>query len=386
MHVLVLPSWYPIRERPHLGRYLHEQARALQQRGVRVGVVFPERRSLRLLTPAALARNRFQSRLYDEGGVPTLRRHGWNVWWRAPFRFAFRIADARSLASRYGRRHGRPDVIHAHSAQWAGAAGARLAMAWDCPLVLTEHFSGFARGIVTGTPHRLAREAFEAARVTLAVSGALRDTLVAQGYALPGTIGVLPNGVDTAFFAPPPHRPPGPFHLFALGDLHPVKGMDVLLQAFARAFPPGRAEQLTIGGDGPERARLERLARRLRVDDRVRFAGRLERRAVRAHLHRSHAFVLPSRQETFGVVLLEALATGVPVVATACGGPEDVVTPETGLLVPPGDAGPLGQALDTMSRRHPSFEESALRTYIESHFSLDAVAAHLADRYAAALR
>ncbi len=384
MHVLVLPSWYPIRERPQQGVYLKEQVQALRRRGVHVGVVYPEQRSLRLLSPSALARNRFQRRAYDEAGVPTLRRHGWNVLWRAPQRLPLRIREARRLAHVYARRFGVPDVLHAHSAQWAGAAAARLGAAWGRPYLLTEHFSGFQRGAVPRGQAALAREGFRRAHRVLPVSAALRTLLVASGWAEASRTEVLPNMVDTAFFTPPPARPHGVFRFFALAALRPAKDLGLLLRAFARAFGRGASARLAIGGGGPERRRLERLAERLGLGRHVRFLGRLNREEVRAELHRSHAFALSSRYETFGVVLIEAMATGLPVVATACGGPEDIVTPETGLLVPPGDAGALAEGLRTIRRRRADFRDSALRAYIEARFSTQAVTSRLLAHYAAA--
>jgi glycosyltransferase involved in cell wall biosynthesis len=118
---------------------------------------------------------------------------------------------------------------------------------------------------------------------------------------------------------------------------------------------------LTIVGNGPERPALEEQARQLGVASRISFRGRLNRRAVREALQHAHAFVLPSRYETFGVVLLEAMATGLPVVATASGGPEDIVTPDTGELVPPGDPSALASALLRMKASWSAYNPYAIR-------------------------
>jgi len=143
--------------------------------------------------------------------------------------------------------------------------------------------------------------------------------------------------------------------------------------AFATAFGSGPTETtLTVIGDGPERGRLEHKARRLGIEAQVQFLGRLGRNAVQDALWHSHAFVLPSLHETFGVVLLEAMATGLPVVATASGGPEDLVTPETGMLVPPGDVDALADALASLREDRTTYDTDAIRAYVRDQFGPEA--------------
>jgi glycosyltransferase involved in cell wall biosynthesis len=136
----------------------------------------------------------------------------------------------------------------------------------------------------------------------------------------------------------------------------------------ALALQPGPETTLTVVGDGPQRPQLEQHARSLGIDDRVQFLGMLGRTAVRDALWNAHAFVLPSHHETFGVVLLEAMATGLPVIATTSGGPEDLVTPETGRLVPPGDTNALADALTTLREERASYDADAIRAYVRDQF------------------
>lgn len=388
MHVLVLPSWYPTKARPHAGVYLREQAQALRQAGVRVGVIYPEQQSLRVFSRAALWPLPFRRCFYDEGGLLTLRQHGWNLLWRSPLRWRLRCWSAHQLARRYIARAGRPDLVHAHSARWAAAAAARIQAAWAIPYVVTEHYSGFLCGDISTAERRWARRGFRSARRVVAVSEALRRALTEQRLVQAGRVSMLPDAVDAAFFRlPPAPRPAAPFRFAALGHLTPVKGLDVLLRAFAQAFQGAPGVELIIGGDGPERGALERQAAALGLQRQVQFRGALDRAQVRRLFWDACAFVLPSRHETFGVALAEAMATGLPAVATACGGPEDIVTPETGLLVPPGNVLALAAALRTLRRRSPSnaaappFNESAIRAYIVEQFSARAITPRLIALY-----
>ncbi len=145
-----------------------------------------------------------------------------------------------------------------------------------------------------------------------------------------------------------PHQANAPFRVLFLGRLVEVKGVDLLIQALA----PLRNVTLTIVGDGPERPALERLAVQAGVAARVLFAGRKLGPAKEALLAEADALALPSRvlpdgrTDSAPVVLLEAMAAGLPVVATRVGGNEELIDHEhNGLLVPPHRIGPLGQAL-----------------------------------------
>jgi glycosyltransferase involved in cell wall biosynthesis len=150
--------------------------------------------------------------------------------------------------------------------------------------------------------------------------------------------------------------------------LSPQKNIGGLLRAFARIAADDSSVVLTVVGDGPTRTELETCAHRLGIDDRVTFQGELDREGVRDVLWDAHAFVLPSHYETFGVVLLEAMATGLPVVATACGGPDDLVTPDTGFLVPAHDTDALSDALRRMRNEAASFDPAAIRQYVLDHY------------------
>ena len=128
-----------------------------------------------------------------------------------------------------------------------------------------------------------------------------------------------------------------------LGRFVHKKGFDVLLHAAARAAAQGAPFRLEIGGDGPERNALRALAERLRLRDRVTFRGWID--DVAAFLADADLFVLPSRVEPFGIVVLEAMACGVPIVATRVSGPLEILDEQTALLVPSDDPPALAEAV-----------------------------------------
>jgi glycosyltransferase involved in cell wall biosynthesis len=248
-------------------------------------------------------------------------------------------------------------VVHAHQLLSPASAALLVRTLRGTPFVATAHASGavgdvasLARQGPVGRARLLALRRLAAAFV--AVSDPIRDELAGAG--VPGErIRSIPNGVDTRRFSPPASDaerrrlrralalPPVPVVVYS-GRLAPEKGVDLLVDAWAHARRLGVLGTLCLVGEGPERPALERRARDLGVLGAVRFAGTAG--DVLPWLHAADAFVLPSRQEGTSVALLEAMACGVPVVATDVGGTR-AAAGEAALLVPPDEPAPLAEAL-----------------------------------------
>jgi teichuronic acid biosynthesis glycosyltransferase TuaC len=134
-----------------------------------------------------------------------------------------------------------------------------------------------------------------------------------------------------------------------------------------------------------EYERIRRMTQELDLDGRVEFVGKQQPVDVVRYVQESAVLVLPSRAESFGMVLVEALACGTPVVATRCGGPEDIVNDRVGVLVPPEDPQALATAIAQVLDRRNSFAAEELRSYALRQFGLDAVGARLKALYDEAL-
>jgi glycosyltransferase involved in cell wall biosynthesis len=384
-HVVFLPSWYPTDAAPNRGTYFRDQARLLSERGHEVGVVFPQQESLRHATLARLLDRPFSTTETSENGVWTVRRRSWNLGWRLPGAVEWRIRDAVRLMRRYVAERGIPDVIHAHSTWWAATAAVRIGESLNRPVIITEHHEQFFFPTTLAAARRnRARRAFASADRVACVSPALRTSLVESG--LVDDAAVLPNPVfpDAFPLRNQPLQPPTgtPFRFFALGHLYENKGMDTLIDAFDAAFSVSEADvELVIGGDGPVRPRLQKQADASALPSRIRLAGPLSQSEVVEQMHAAHAFVLPSRRETFGVVLLEALATGLPVVATRSGGPATIVTDRNGFLVPPNVPKDLAAALKRVRAGVHRFHPSDLRQEVTARFGPDVFARRTENLY-----
>ena len=384
LHVLMLPSYYETRHRPYNGTFFRDWARALQGAGVTLGVADVEGRSLRSLSPSALRETRFRTTSAVEGGLPTVRLEGWNTLaqWTPGGLIWARLAQ--HVIGEYMARYGRPDLIAAQSATWAGQAAWRANRTWGLPYVITEVNTGFGTGRIRGWQAALSRRAFAKAEAVVAISQNLRARLIQLGGVR--RIDVIPCTVDESYWTRPPKpRDRAPFTFYAQAHLSPRKGFDLLIRAFARQFQGDPAVRLVIGGGGPILQDLQAIADASGVRSQVTFLGAIPRDAVREAMWAADCFVLPSHAENFGVVLIEALATGLPVISTRCGGPEDIITDEVGILLRPGDEPGLADALAATRSRSP-FDPEAVRAYGVGRFGYAVVGPRLRDFYRAVLK
>jgi len=374
LHVLFMPSWYYTDDSPAAGIFFTQQALALQRLGVKVGFIYPELRSVRDLRMGALAGSVFVPRIHpNPAGFPEVRLKGWAFRHIRPWVSAW---AAKVLLKNYIKQFGRPHLVHAHSAVWAGFATSFLPLSY----VLTEHWSGYWRGHLKAWERPLVQRALRRAQARLAVSSALAEDMRPFVGDLP--IEVVPNLVDTELFSPTPERPVfPPFRLVAVASLIKHKGVDTVIQATAYLVREGWDVMLDIVGDGPERVSLESLAKNLGVEGRVRFWGSLPSKDLVRVIHASHLFVLPSEYETFGVVYIEAMACGLPVVATERGGPRDFVTSEVGRLVPPRKPEVLAVVIKEIMDNYHLFDPRRIRERVVQNFSAVVVGRKILDVY-----
>ncbi|MFC7331163.1 glycosyltransferase [Marinactinospora rubrisoli] len=240
-----------------------------------------------------------------------------------------------------------PDIVHAHF--WmSGVAALRAAERLDLPVALTLHALGtvkrrFQGDRDTSPPERIGTERDIAHRAALVIATSAEERRELRSWQVPADrITVVPCGVDLGRFTPEgPAEPRGERpRLVSLGRLVPRKGVETVIRALV-AVPD--AELVVAGGPGetelvgdPEAVRLRRIAERAQVADRVRFLGRVARTDVPALLRSADIAVNVPWYEPFGISTVEAMACGVPVIASGVGGHLDtVVNRVTGLLVPP---------------------------------------------------
>jgi glycosyltransferase involved in cell wall biosynthesis len=277
--------------------------------------------------------------------------------------------------------------VHAHALYPSAAAARRLAATAGVPLIVSVHGSDLYTNLERPSWAAEVRAALRSASAIVCVSPSLARDVVALAGADPLRVTVIPNTYDATRFAFGERSPVAgrSTRFVSVGRLVPVKGHDVLLRAFGMAVRAGLDANLEIIGDGPERGRLEAIAAEQGPDGRVQFSGALADDALISALGRADAFVLPSRREGFGVALVEALATGLPALATRSGGPDDIVGSGDGLLVPPEDEAALADGLAALARSLDEYDRPAIAARAAERFSPASVAWRLVSVYHAVL-
>ena len=383
MNVLFFTSWYPTREFTYGGVFVREQAKAVRHAGHRVVVLHLAGPSRDLKRSLWSMEQEFDQSLSE--GIETHHVSHRKI----PLRGASYLVYLWSAVAAYRRLRElefRADVIHAH-VYGAGVPAALIARRNRIPLVLTEHSSDVAQRSLGRVEARKAHFAYGSASRILPVSRFLGEAIRSYGIGRP--LEVVPNVVDTSIFFPPegPWKSHTSRRLLFVGNLESshVKGFPTLLQALGLLRDRRRDWRLDVVGDGPERARYARAVTESGLDECLSFHGSRPKTGVAQAMREADLLVLPSRVESFGAVVAEALVSGLPVVSTNVGGIPELVDEGSGRLVPPDDpvalAGALDQALDDLG----TFDRAAIANAARDLYSLEVAGERLSRIYASAL-
>ena len=380
MHVLVIPAWFAQYQGDPSGSFFATQASGVQELGEQVGIIYPDLRSVRHVKKYLRSKVAWSS----HDGVNILRKTYIN-WTPRIERLILPkwIAVGVRLFDEYCARFGKPDVIHAHCLLRAGVLAARISKEHDIPYVVTEHSSSWHKHMVSAYELRPARLAARHAYTVISVSNALL-THLKQDVELSRTQ-VLPNAVDVLFLNGQINERPntGKLTFINVALLNPGKRHDILIDSFFRAFGKNTQHTLSIVGDGPLRLALAERIAKYGMTASIRLVGMQNKNRVAELLAEADCFVLTSDHETFGVVVTEALAKGLPVISTQCGGTDDIVVPENGIMTPAGDADAVAEALTVMCERIATgfYDRTNIRNSCIEKFSQHSVCYELVKIY-----
>jgi glycosyltransferase involved in cell wall biosynthesis len=384
VNVLFFTSWYPTAAHTYSGVFVREHAKAVRSAGHEVVVLH--------LAGPHLKRDR---RLWamEEERDPALSEgiDTYHVFHRS---FGLRGASyapyLQSAIGAYRRlRDGgfRPDLIHAHI-YTAGVPAAGIGTRSGIPVVLTEHFSGFPRRTLNLVEVRKARYAYKRVARALPVSRHLMQAIASYGIDRPFEI--VPNVVDTSLFYPrrrERREQSARRRLLFVGSLEPLqsKGFPTLLRALVRLNDLRQDWRLDVFGDGPHRKSNEASVVALGLEEQVTFHGSRPKAVVAQMMRASDLFVLPSRFENLPCAIVEALASGLPVVSTTVGGIPELVDGRSGRLVPPDDPIALADALGSTLENLDAFDCRAIAAAAAYRYGLEVVGRQLTRIYDAVL-
>ncbi len=376
LNVLHITSWYPTRERPFAETFIQDHVRAVSPR-VNSAV-------LHLVGANGDITSRWACHYENDAIIDDLPVY--RVLYRPPV-----VPFTSALIYFFGvfrtwqkiqSQKFRPDLIHAHSYK-GGAVAAAFSKWSQIPLVVSEQSSGFLQKSLAGKKLWQARLAFNAADLILPVSTSLKKGIA--HYISNAEYHVLPNVVGEMFFQEAGKslslEPPQTIQRLSVGHLRQdhIKGLPYLFKALALSLDQHGVPDwhLTIVGDGPSRAEYEQMVASLNLQKKVTFLGQLPRESIADLMTRSQFFVVSSLHETFSVVAVEALAVGLPVLATRCGGPEDFINSNVGILVEPGDVTALYDGLCYMLVNWQKFSRQANSRYARNLFSAERIGMQL---------
>lgn len=367
MYILIVSRGYPTEKYPLNGIFEFDQAKALHNFGHKIVYISLDLRSIRRV-------RRFGKCWVKKEGIDILSMSiPLGPFPENILSFIGKLA----LKNIYGdiiKKHGKPEIIHAHFSG-IGFMATILKDQMRVPLVITEHGSNINKPHLNKKRKKRAIEAYKNSDRLISVSSNLGN-IIQNHFNIKSEI--VHNIVDTNSFNFVKRDGGEIFNYISVGNLIQGKGFNTLINAFYKAGF-GENVKLIIIGDGPEYNNLQKQISDLDLNNKVQLLGFMEREDISKVMHKSNAFVLASRSETFGVVYIEALATGLPVIATSCGGPEDFINNQNGILVPVDDINKLAKALNEMYVSIDRFDRKLISEECKRNFSPDIIASKLTE-------
>jgi glycosyltransferase involved in cell wall biosynthesis len=376
--ILIVPSWYPSGKQPLYGSFIKEQAEAIAKYYPNFLVLVSLRSDVDVILTAKMPfktlwqflKGSFQKVIEDklspnfiELGSPAFSfLHGLGALSAMKRLLALSNRNLQYAQKKFGAI----DIMHAHVSYQAGYVAALLSQKNAIPYVLTEHMSPFPfkNLLIQGHLKPEVVVALTHANKVIAVSNSLADTMAAYKINRPK---VIPNMVDEQVYKSMP-MPHSGFVFFSLGRLSEQKGFNVLLDAIS-IWSPDASVKFLIGGTGPLENQLKEKSAILGIDKYIDWLGVVSRENNPSLFNQCDAFVLASFHETFGIVYAEAIASGKPVIATRCGGAEDIVNEKNGILVNKNNPHELAKALEWMFHHAGEYSPSTIRNDFMERFS-----------------
>lgn len=358
MYILKIARGIPSHKYPLLGIFEFDQAKALHNDGHKVIYFSIDFRSIKKIRYFGYRKFYYDGILVYEVSLPL---HPLNYIWM--YKIGCKIGSL--VLKKIFKDNGKPDIIHSHF-NFYSAIAANLSERCSIPLVVTEHSSLINKDIIDKKNYYLSEKSYSIAKEIISVSTALKNKIY-NNFKIESI--VIPNIVDTSnfYYTTKRYNNETDFTFVTVGRLIESKGYKLLLNAFLRLSTNN--VKLIIIGDGPMKESIKNFIINNNLGNKILIKGQLNRKEINTIFSKSHVFVLPSYSETFGVSYIEAMASGLPIIATRCGGPEDFVNSTNGVLIPINSENDLYQVMLNFYKGVYEFDYNFISRYSKENFS-----------------
>lgn len=372
MKILLIARGVPSLSDPQYGCFEFDQAKALVANGHEVHLMYVDSRYRKCRRKIGISE-------YRKDGV-----YCYSSYW-IPGKLSRLIGGNRlnkkikerqyhNLLNYVIENKGKPDIIYSHYL-FITAFITPIAIPYNIPLVAIEHWSEISNTIIQKDVLALGFNTYKYVDRIIAVSDslkkALKDRFNTDARVVHNMIGteftdlkIYSNSSDTTTFV-------------STGSLIFRKGYDLLIKAFDSLSSSGYKWKLIIIGEGEERNSLQKMIDSSKSRDNIKLVGKKTKSEIVEILLMSDVFVLPSRNENFSVAVLEALACGLPVIASICGGIRECIDDTNGLLFPVDDEKMLSKHIKYMLNNHSKYDKDKIRTDCMNKYSPDCIASSL---------
>lgn len=370
MKILIIPSWYPTPSSPISGIFFKEQAE--EMKSIANVAVLHILEPIKIFELTKIIRK--SNSLSYQNGILTanIEYVNWipycNLMKQYLYQRALKVGYLKIKAE-----FGKPDIIHAHSTLMGGYGAIVIGDLDKIPVIVTEHVS-FFNTFFESANKNLAHLVLKKATLFTAVSVSLQKKIWKKGRM---HCKIIPNFISSTKFNMKPNSPKknGTFHFLNISTQVSNKGVDILLKAFSFFLNEYQMVDvfLDIIGKGPEKEKYITLMKDLNLENNCKFHGEKSPDELELFFHQADALIIASREETFGIVGIEAMSVGIPVIATRCGGPEDYINQITGILVENANYLELAKGMNRVIEKYHTFNREAIRSHFLKNYSSEAV-------------
>jgi glycosyltransferase involved in cell wall biosynthesis len=385
MEILIIPSWYPSRGAPVNGIFFKEQAIALARNGHNVTVIdvtLHGRKDIFNPTNFRLVHENIEGVHTYSFRIPSFfilsRIQPLFIWiYKLLLFFVFRKLCRKGLKF---------DILHAHSFYPAGFSACSISTKYNIPVVITEHNSDVLIRKLSEYQRKLLIATVKNSDKFICVSESLLQS-VREQTKMASKLMVVPNIVSSVFTYSDEKKTENRGFLFlSVGFLNEGKRHGFVISCFGEVFAGIRDVKLQIAGGGELYASLQHQIKNSGLTEQIQLLGSLSRTQLSVKIKESNAFVLASAFETFGVVYIEAMACGKPVIATRNGGANDIVNDTNGILIDVDNREQLVAAFRYMYHNAHKYDSQQIAADCRAKYSETAVVGRLSEVYQQILR